>query len=176
MKAPMKARLAVAWAALLCLVACGRPTTRAPSAVDPARVVDLVRNDEVHWNDDWKSGDAAKVASHFAQNGVLAIAGSPPMSGRAAIVAGVGKAMDDKAFSLGFASDAVLVARSGDLAVARGVYQVTATDPARQAPTSQTGAFITVYRPEADGAWRAIWEVATPAAPAVPASKAKASG
>ncbi len=162
-------------AAGLALAACAKAPPP-PGLVDGARIVDRIRNDEVHWNDDWKSGDAARVAAHFADNGVLAIAGSPPMTGRAAIRAGVEKAMDDKAFSLGFASDKVLVARSGDLAVARGTYQVTATDAASGSPTTQTGAFVTVYRPDAKGVWRAAWEVATPTAAAVPASKAKAPG
>ena len=56
-----------------------------------------------------------------------------PMSGLEAIRAGTQKSMDDPAFSLPSVSEKVDVAASGDLAVSRGTFKETATDPTNQA-------------------------------------------
>jgi ketosteroid isomerase-like protein len=136
---------------------------------DPARVVDAIKSDEVRWNTDWKSGDADKVAAHFGSGAVVMIPGAAPMAGAAAIKAGIQQAMNDPDFAFAFASEKVEVASSGDLAVSRGAYTETSDDPAAKTRVTTAGTFVTVYKPQADGAWRAVWDISTPGAPAPPA-------
>jgi ketosteroid isomerase-like protein len=136
---------------------------------DPARVVDAIKADEVHWNADWKSGDPEKVAAHFGSGAVVMIPGAAPLVGAAAIKAGVQQAMNDPDFAYAFASDKVQVASSGDLAVSRGAYTETSDDPAAKTKVTTAGTFVTVYKPQADGVWRAVWDISTPGAPAAPA-------
>jgi len=88
--------------------------------------------------------------------------GEAPVTGVEAIRAGTQKDMDDPGFSLTFNSDKVDVAASGDLAVSRGAFTLTATDPATKAAATTTGTFVTVYKPQSDGSWKAIWDIATP--------------
>jgi len=159
---------------LLCLApaalaaSCGGADTMIPKS-DPARVVDAIKADEVHWNADWKSGDPDKVAAHFGPGAVVMAPGAPPMVGDAAIKGGVQQVMNDPTFSFTFASDKVDVASSGDLAASRGVYTETRSDPSTKAKVTTTGTFVTVYKPQADGVWRAVWDISTPGVPPPPA-------
>ena len=64
-----------------------------------------------------------------------------------------------------FSSDRVRVAASGDLAVAHGAYKETTTDPRTGSPVTTIGSYVTVYKPDASGVWRAVWDISTPAGP-----------
>ena len=149
----------------LALGACGAKSPPATAPVDTARIVDAIKTDEVHWNSDYKSGDVGVLAGHYAPGATLMAPGAAPMVGTAAIKAGLAQAVSDKAFTLTFASDKVDVAASGDLAAARGSYSQTATDPKTKAVVTEKGSYVTVYRPQADGAWKAVWDINTPGAP-----------
>ncbi len=158
---PLLASLALAVFAAAC-----SPTGEASAPkTDPARIVDAIKTDEVHWNADWKSGDANKVAAHYALGAVVIVPGGSPATGPA-IVAGIQAALNDPGFALTFASDKVEVSASGDLAVTHGAYSQTDTNPNTKAPVTTTGSFITVYKPQPDGSWKAVWDITTPGAPA----------
>ncbi|HEY5290040.1 MAG TPA: DUF4440 domain-containing protein [Caulobacteraceae bacterium] len=164
----MKAETLLACLTALSLCAACTPAVQKPH-VNAARVVDTIRSDEVKWNADWKSGDAAKVAAHFSTGAVVMPPDAPAMTGRAAIEAGLQPLLNDKAFALTFSSDKVDVAASGDLAVSRGAFTQTYTDPATKAPMTIKGAFVTVWQPGPGGAWQAVWDIATPGGPPSPA-------
>jgi uncharacterized protein (TIGR02246 family) len=140
-------------------------------AFNAARAVDAIRASEVQWNLDWKSGDAGKVTAHYAPDAVVMDPGEAPTKGAEAIRASVQQTIDDPAFSLSFNSDKVDVSASGDLAVSRGTYKMTATDPATKAVQASAGTFVTVYKPQPDGSWKAVWDIA--AAGPTPAPGAK---
>ncbi len=70
--------------------------------------------------------------------------------------------MNDSAFALTFASDQVEVARSGDLAVTHGSFTQTATDPDTKAVLTRKGSYVTVYKPQGGGVWKAVWDIMTP--------------
>jgi uncharacterized protein (TIGR02246 family) len=161
--------LAIAVSITTAALACGcmpaaAPAPPARTAVDTAKIVDAIKTDEVHWNNDWKSGDPGKVAAHYAPTATVMAPGLAPMIGPQAIRAGVAEALEDKAFTLTFASDKVDVARSGDLAAARGTFTQTVTDPKTGAVVTSKGSYVTVYKPQAGGAWKAVWDINTPGA------------
>ena len=157
---------------LACLMAIcfAAACARAPAkpVFNAARAIDTIRTGEVNWNADWKSGDPGKVAAHYAPQAIVMVPGQAPVSGLEAIRAMAQKSMDDPAFNLAFSSDKVDMAASGDLAASRGTFTLTATDPATKARTTTTGAFVTVYKPQPDGSWKAQWDMATPNPPAAP--------
>ncbi|MGH7023014.1 MAG: YybH family protein [Caulobacteraceae bacterium] len=162
---------------LACLMAISvaAACARAPATpiFNAARAIDTIRTGEVNWNADWKSGDPGKVAAHYAPQAVVMIPGQAPVTGLEAIRAMAQKSMDDPAFNLAFSSDKVDVAASGDLAASRGTFTLTATDPATKTSTTTTGAFVTVYKPQPDGSWKAVWDIVTPGPAATPAPAAK---
>jgi len=151
--------------AALLLSACEAKSPSARTPVDTAKIVDAIKTDEVHWNSDYKSGEAGLLAAHYAAGATVMIPGLAPMVGTAAIKAGLEQPLSDKAFTLSFASDKVDVSASGDLAAARGTYTETATDPKTKTVVTEKGTYVTVYKPQSDGAWKAIWDINTPGAP-----------
>ena len=96
-----------------------------PSAtqVDTAAIAATIRADEAQWNADFAARDAARIASHYADNAVLMLPGIPALSGRdniqAALAAGP---LTDHNFSLTFHADDVQVANGGDFAFSRGPF------------------------------------------------------
>ena len=118
----------------------------------------------MRWNADLKSGDAAKVAAHYAPDGLLMTPGAPPAVKTAAIRDMLNTAIGQPGFSLSFASDHVDVSASGDVAVARGAYRKTSQDGKTGAPVTEIGSYVTVYKPQPDGAWKAVLDINTPTA------------
>ena len=154
------------------LAGCDPASPPDADSVDTAKIFDTLKADEVHLNADWKSGDAAKVASHFNSRAKVMIPGLAVIDGVPAIQAAVEQDFDTPGFGLTFASDKIFIAKSGDLAVARGVYTLTSTNATTHAIDTQTGTYVTVYRPEPNGHWKAQWDILTlgpaPAKPAAP--------
>lgn len=150
----------------LLLAGCGLAAPKRP--VDTAKIVDAIKTDEVHWNADYKSGDAARVAAHYAADAVAMYPGYPAAVGSAAIKAANEQAFTDPKYGLTFSSDRVKVAASGDLAVAHGSYKETTTDPRTGESVTATGSYVTVYKPDAAGVWKALWDINTPNPAAAP--------
>ena len=144
---------AIAAAALLS--ACS-PGGGAKAPVATSKIIDAIKSNEVNWNADWRSGDANKLAAHYAPDAMLMTPGAPTASGSPAIKATLSELIGRPGFGLVFVSDRVDVATSGDLATTRGTYKQT-TDAGEE-----TGSFVTVYRPGPDGAWKAVLDINTP--------------
>jgi uncharacterized protein (TIGR02246 family) len=134
-----------------------------PAPVITSKIIDAIKADEVHWNVDYRSGDPAKVVSHYAPHATVMMPGGPPLVGTPAIKAAMDQAYQDPHFGVSFASDKVDVAKSGDIAASRGAWRQTSTDPKTKQVTVATGYFVTVYKPQPDGRWLAIWDILTPA-------------
>ena len=154
-------------ASLAALAVVGCTPTFDPSKSPPsaAKIIDGIKADEVHWNADWKSGDAARIASHYAPDAVVMVPGAPRMEGTAAIKTGLGLVLQDAGHSLTFNSEKIEVAQSHDLAVSRGVYTETATEASTHNKMTTKGSFVTVYKPGADGIWKAVWDINSPGRP-----------
>jgi uncharacterized protein (TIGR02246 family) len=153
----------------LLLAGCDRAGHKRP--VDTAKIVDAIKTDEVHWNADWKSGDAARLAAHFAPDAVLMSSGSPPLVGTAAIQSAASQLISQPGFRFAFVSDRVDVAASGDLAATHGSYRMTSADPRTGDPVTEAGSYVTVYKPGANGVWKAVWDITAPGALAGEASE-----
>jgi uncharacterized protein (TIGR02246 family) len=121
--------------------------------------------------------DAAAFASNYAADAVLMTPGMAPMKGSDGIRAGTTQLLADPNLKLDFASDRVEVADSGEMAATRGNYTMTTTDPVSKKPVTDTGSYVTVYRKQKDGAWKAALDISTsekpPVAPAAPKAAAK---
>jgi ketosteroid isomerase-like protein len=143
------------------LASCG-PGVPLHPPVDTAKVVDAIKTDEVHWNEDWRSGDAAKLTAHYSPDAVVMAPGYPAAVGSAAIRAMLDQVAGQPGFTLAFSSDRVDVAASGDLATTHGAYKQTSTDAKTGALVTETGSYVTVYKPGSDGVWKAVLDINTP--------------
>lgn len=160
--------LSVGAAAVALATACTQTTPAAPAtpAVDPAAIATAIRAVETQWNADWAARDAAKIASHYATDATLIVAGSASMTGRDAIQAGLAAGpLADHNFSLTFHADDVQVAEAGDMAFTRGAYEEHDTNARTHRVVTTNGAYLTVYRKQADGSWLAVADMAAPGGP-----------
>ena len=51
----------------------------------------------------------------------------------------------------------------------RGTYSLTFTNPKTKQPETQTGSYVTSFKKEADGSWKAEDDIVTPGSPSSPA-------
>ena len=132
--------------------------------------VKAINDNEAQWNRDYLAKDADLIASHYADDAVLIVPGMAAVTGKEAIRTSMQPMMADPAMTLVFKASKVDVAKSGDLAYSQGSYKLTVTDPATHKAINDHGSYVTTYRKQADGKWKAEVDIVTsdipPASPA----------
>jgi uncharacterized protein (TIGR02246 family) len=164
MKTPMTVFAMVAIAFMM--TACNRASDTRDADIQ------AIRNDEVQWNQDYGSKDLDKIAAHYAGDAILMVPGMPPSSGSEAIRSTLKEMVADPALSLKFQSSKIEVAKSGDLAYLYGQYTMAMTDPQTRQVINDHGSYVTTYRKQPDGTWKAVADIATSEVPP-PASPKK---
>ena len=145
-----------------------------PAATAPAAAVDLaaeeaaVRAISARWLAFEGERNAAGIAGLFADDGRLIWVGQDPVFGAAAIQAYLTRqyAENPKQTSA-WATDRVMIASAGDLAVEYGHFTNTATG--KDGTGSDRGNYVTVFR-KVGGAWKVVSDASVSANPPVPAS------
>jgi uncharacterized protein (TIGR02246 family) len=160
-------------ALVLALAGCDHTRPSAPDTYDAD--VKAITDIETEWSKATAANDADKSISYFADDAMMIISGEEPLRGKAAVGAIFYEIAKDPLFSLRFQTAKVDVARSGDLAYTWGSYQVTETDPATHQPMSDHGSYVTTYRKQADGVWKAELDIVVSNAPAPPPPSANVS-
>ena len=133
--------------------------------------VQALRDDETQWNQDYVSKDLDKIVAHYANDAVLMAPGMPASSGAEAIRSTLKQMVSDPALSLKFQASKIEVAKSGDLAYTQGSYTMAMTDPQRKQVINDHGSYVTTYRKQPDGTWKAVADIATSGVPAPAAQK-----
>jgi ketosteroid isomerase-like protein len=118
--------------------------------------------------------------SHYADDAFLVAPGLKGTDGSTEIRKSFAGASADPAFSLTFASDKVDAAASGDMAYSRGHFTEKYTDPKTSKVMTTSGSYVTVYKKQQDGSWKAVEDFAAadpdgtkPVEPAKPTTRAK---
>jgi uncharacterized protein (TIGR02246 family) len=117
---------------------------------------------------DWEGKDADRIAAHYTDDANVMVPNTPMMAGKGAIGKAVKDALADPNWSLALQPVQVEVSRGGDLGYARGTYVLTASDPASKKAVTEKGRFLTIFRKETDGSWKAIQDISNAEAPAAP--------
>lgn len=170
------ALLCGATAIALAMTACNQapaPMAAAPDTHDAD--VKALGDNETQWNQDWAAKDADKIAAHYADDAVLMVTGTEPLNGKDAIRASLKQMVDDKALSLAFHATKIDVSKSGDLGYTQGTYKLTLTDPTSHKPIEDHGTYVTTYRKQADGSWKAAADIASSSTPPPAPPKHKAA-
>ena len=116
-----------------------------------------------------------KMAGYYADDATLFTSGSPAAVGKEAIQ-GMTKQLKDADLDLKFAPNKVDVAKSGDIGYVQGTYTSAATDPKTKRRTMEKGNYVTVYRKQADGAWKIIEDINTTDSAPTPVPRTKGAG
>jgi uncharacterized protein (TIGR02246 family) len=123
--------------------------------------VRAIQDDEAQWNQDFVSKDADKLTAHYAEDAILMVPGSPATSGREAIRTALKPMVADPALSLTFRATRIEVAKSGDIAYTQGPYTMTVTDPNTKQLINDHGTYVTTWRKQPDGTWKAVADIVT---------------
>lgn len=161
-------------AATLALAGCDHHGRGGHHEADTAKIADEIKAKETQWLTDYRSKDVAALAEQYADDGAIAGPGDPLATSGADRRKLLQTMTSDPNFALTFGSDRILVAKSGDLASSRGHFSLTMTDKATNKPVTTTGSYLTVFKRQDDGSWKAVEDFITPgpaAAPAAPAAK-----
>jgi ketosteroid isomerase-like protein len=142
----------------IALLASGCGKQAATGASDAAAVQNAIKADEKKWNEDFKGKNLEGLLSHYADDAYLA-AGGPAANGSTDIRKTYTNAISDSYFSVTFASDKIDV--SGDLAYSRGHFTEKHQDPKTHNIVTETGSYLTVYKKQDDGSWKAVEDFTT---------------
>jgi ketosteroid isomerase-like protein len=137
--------------AALCAPACS------PKVNDPADV-QAVKDTAPAYDKLANASDAAGLASQFyAANGVRMDPNQPASAGTEAIRAALEKSYAQSSESIRNVIDDVRVA--GGFAAAKGTFEGTSTPKAGGTGVPVKGKFVTLYEKQADGSWKAVWDI-----------------
>lgn len=146
--------------AALALALGGCDKAGAGKGADADSVKQAIQADEAKWNQQFKSKDTEGLVSHYSDDAFFAAPGVAGAQGSTSIRQVYANASTDPAFVIHFKSDKIDVARSGDMAYARGKFDEQYTDPKTGKVMSDSGSYITVYRKQDDGSWKAVEDFA----------------
>jgi uncharacterized protein (TIGR02246 family) len=167
-------------AAALALALAGCTKAAQGGAADADSIKQAIKADETKWNAQFKSKDTEGLVGHYADDAYFVAPGVKATEGSTPIRQVYATASTDPAFALTFAADKIDVAASGDLAYARGKFSEKYTDPKTGKVMTDSGSYITVYKKQDDGSWKAVEDFAAadpgtakPVEPGKPATRAK---
>lgn len=127
--------------------------------------IKALKDNEAQWNKDFEAKDADKLAAHYTDDATLMTPGQPASKGKDAITKAFKEMVGDPALTLKFSADRVEVAKSGDIAYTQGTYTMTATDRGTGKPMTDKGSYVTVYKKQPDGSWKAVEDAAVSEVP-----------
>jgi ketosteroid isomerase-like protein len=170
--------LALVGAAALALVTSGcQVTGQQGGKSDAGAVKSAIKADETKWNAEFKNKDQESLVGHYADDAYFVAPGVAPADGSMAIRKAYADGLSDPNFAISFSSSKI---DSGDLAYSRGRFTEKYTDPKTGKVISDAGSYITVYKKQADGSWKAVEDFAVgdpgaakPVEPGKPATPAK---
>jgi ketosteroid isomerase-like protein len=119
--------------------------------------IQAVKDVEAAWVRDAALKNPARMASYYsAVDAVVLFPNSPPINGRDHIQGAFTTLMHDPNFALSFESTKADASKGGDMVYTVGTYILTRSDPKDQKPVTDKGKYMTLFRKQADGTWKAV--------------------
>jgi len=118
--------------------------------------VAALKDTEAAWVKDAATKDLDKFVAHYTDDASVLIPETPIFTGKEAIRGGLKPMLSDPNFAVTFAATKVDVAKSGDLGYTQGPFSMTTSDPKTKAPVTEKGKYLTVYKKQTDGSWKAV--------------------
>jgi uncharacterized protein (TIGR02246 family) len=154
-----KTRIAVATGlALVALAGCSTAPPPAP-AVDTATEAAKIRDMESTEMKDIAAKDVDKVMNFYADDATLMTPGAPAAKGKDEIRKAFAGMAADPNFKLDFSAQRIEVGKGGDVAFSQGTYTLTMTDAKTKKPMTEKGSYVTGYKKQADGNWKAVSDI-----------------
>ena len=103
-----------------------------------------IKGIEAQWNKDYNARDIDALAGQYSADAAMANPGVALASDSGSRREGIIQFVADPNLKIEFASDRVLVAKSGELASSRGHYSMQTTDPATKKPRTDSGSYYRI--------------------------------
>jgi len=141
-------RILIGFACLWSLSACNLTDTRHAD-------IQAVKEVEAAWAKDAALKNPERFAGYYAVDAVGLFPNSAPLTGRDNIQGALAGMMTDPNFALSFQGTQAEASRGGDMVYTVGTYSLTTSDPKDRKPVTDKGKYMTVYKKQADGTWKA---------------------
>ena len=149
----------------LLLLAFTTACTQAPPPDTHDADVQSLKDAEAAWAKVMAAKDFEKTVSYYADDASVLMPNAPAINGKDAIRAAFKPVFDDPNFAMTFQGSRIEVAKSGDLGYTQGAYTMTTTDPKTKKPVTDKGKYLTAYKKQADGTWKAVADMTSSDAP-----------
>jgi ketosteroid isomerase-like protein len=98
-----------------------------------------------------------KFVAYYADDATLLMPNTPALNGKDAIRAALKPMLADPNFSLTFQDTRAEASKGGDMVYTTGAYTMTVSDPKNpKSVTTDKGNYLTVFRKQSDGSWKAV--------------------
>jgi uncharacterized protein (TIGR02246 family) len=146
---------------LLLCAALAALLTGCATATPDTREADLkaIKDTEAAWVVDANTKDPSKFAAHYSDDASVLLPNEPIVTGKDNITAALKPMLADPNFKLQFEATKADVAKSGEIAYTQGTYSMTMSDPKTKQPITDKGKYVTVYKKQADGNWKAVSDI-----------------
>ena len=133
--------------------------------IDVGKEEASIRATDAQWLAAAKARDTEQAASFWSDDATILMPNSPPITGKEAIRAYVAESFKSPDFSIVWTTDKVVVAASGDMAYSTGTDHIIFRVGKEVVSTNNNG--LVVWKKQRGGLWKAVVDIATPAAPTV---------
>lgn len=157
---------------LFCLTLClfSWSCQEQPAPAPDTRAADEValRTLDTEWSKAATAKDLDRITSYLADDSVSLSPNAPAVSGKEAVRKSWSDLLALPGMALSWQIKQVEVAKSGDLGYTWGTYEMTVND-AKGNPSTDRGKYLTVWKKQANGAWKAAVDTFNSDLPAAPA-------
>jgi uncharacterized protein (TIGR02246 family) len=150
-------------------LACQQPP---PPSPPDTRAADerAIREADAAWSKAYAAKDLEGCMSFVADDASVLPANGPTVAGKQSIRRWASEVMANPGFAESWQASKVEASRAGDLAYVVGTYQLTMND-AKGKPVTDRGKYLTVWKKQPDGKWKALVDMGNSDLPAPGAAK-----
>jgi uncharacterized protein (TIGR02246 family) len=118
--------------------------------------IKAVKAVEAAWVKDVATKDEGKFASYYSSDASFLMPNMPAITGRDNIEAALKPMLADPNFALTFQATRAEASKGGDFVYTLGTYSMTMSSPTDKKPVTDKGKYLTVYKRQANGNWKAV--------------------
>ncbi len=123
-----------------------------------SKAADAVRAADAAWLKVYAARDLDKSVAFFDEQGSMLVPNAPIATGKDAIAKLIARGFALQDYKLVWHPDKAGVARSGELGYTSGTYELSFTDTSGKT-ISDKGKYLTVWKKQADGAWKVLFDM-----------------
>jgi len=129
-------------------------TTTVPDTRDAD--IKAVKAVEAAWVQVIATKDVDKFASYYSDDASLLMPNAPIINGKDNVKAALKPMLADPNFALTFQATRADASKGGDFVYTVGAYSMTMTRPDGKTAATDTGKYLTVFKKQANGNWKAV--------------------